>query len=351
MFPSTSASPGPKEAPTAEQFAGCLVGQCLGDALGFIVEGRGPAACQRYVDEALRPVRLAGHRRGRFAIGQYSDDSQLARELVQSFVAHRRFDPADYAGRVAALFAEGRVVGRGRATEEAALRLAGGIPWDEAGTPAPAAGNGSAMRAAPVGLFFSGDPAAMVRAAHDQGRITHQDLRCSAGAVAIAGATALALTEPHVDPARVAARLSEWSRPFDPVLAAALERLPEWVRLPPPAASPQIAAVGVQPAYTDGWEGISPFVTGSVLWSLYAYLRHPDDYWAAVCTAIAVGGDVDTTAAMTGAISGASVGLQNIPERVARLVNDQGTWQYDELVQLAGACRALVIGDGDLGAA
>src|SRR5947209_6579392 len=130
MPPPTSASPGFKEAPTAVQFAGCLVGQCLGDALGFIVEGHGTAACQKYVDEALRPARLAGYRRGRFVIGQYSDDSQLARELIWSFVALKRFDPADYAGRIAALFAEGQIVGRGRATEEAALRLAAGIPWD-----------------------------------------------------------------------------------------------------------------------------------------------------------------------------------------------------------------------------
>jgi ADP-ribosylglycohydrolase len=42
-----------------------------------------------------------------------------------------------------------------------------------------------------------------------------------------------------------------------------------------------------------------------VLWSLYSFLRSPEDYWETVCTAIAVGGDVDTTAAMAGAVSGA----------------------------------------------
>ncbi|HSL00379.1 MAG TPA: hypothetical protein VK869_08580 [Rubrobacteraceae bacterium] len=35
-------------------------------------------------------------------------------------------------------FSEGRIVGRGRATEEAAERLARSVPWAEAGTPAPA---------------------------------------------------------------------------------------------------------------------------------------------------------------------------------------------------------------------
>jgi len=76
-------------------------------------------------------------------------------------------------------------------------------------------------------------------------------------------------------------------------------------------------------------------VTSSVLWSLYAVLRSPADYWEVICTAIAVGGDVDTTAAMAGAISGAAVGLNGIPLEPARLVSDQGEWGYDRLVQLA----------------
>ena len=324
-----------------DRFAGCLVGQALGDALGFIVEGRSPSECAAYVEHALRPRRLLGYSRGRFPIGQYSDDSQLARELVRSFVERRQFDPADYAARIAALFTEGRIVGRGRATEEAAYRIASGVPWQDAGTPAPAAGNGSAMRAAPIGLFFWDDPEAMVAAAHDQGRITHRDPRCSAGAIAIAGATAIVMKEREVHPGSLCSTLSRWTRAFDPVLAEALEDLPRWIRLPPHRAVETIASTGVEPSYTEGWHGISPFVTGSVLWSLYSVLRSPSDYWEVICSAIGVGGDVDTTAAMAGAISGASVGLARIPIEPARLVSDQGEWGYGQLVQLARECHAV----------
>ena len=35
--------------PSRDQFRGCLVGQCLGDALGFPVEGHPPAVCRDYV--------------------------------------------------------------------------------------------------------------------------------------------------------------------------------------------------------------------------------------------------------------------------------------------------------------
>ena len=51
------------------------------------------------------------------------------------------------------------------------------------------------MRAAPIGLFFFDKPHMLIQAAHDQGRITHRDPRCSAGAVAISGAVALVLHE------------------------------------------------------------------------------------------------------------------------------------------------------------
>jgi ADP-ribosylglycohydrolase len=322
-----------------ERFSGCLIGQCLGDALGFPVEGFPPEACAIYVDDTMRvpdAERLA--RRPR-PFGQYTDDSQLARELLQSYAAHGRFDPEDYARRIAAIFTEERIVGRGLATHRAALRLAAGVGWEEAGELPPAAGNGSAMRAGPVGLLFHDDRAQLLRTAHDQGRITHRDPRCAAGSVAIAGAVAIALDDAPVEVTRWARRLADDARPHDAGFADALLRLPEWVALPPDRAVTAIPHRLGQPDSPYHWEGVSPFVVSSVLWSLYAFLRTPDDYWETICTAIAVGGDVDTTAAMAGAISGARLGLARLPLDLARALTDQGTWRYDELVALAHECH------------
>ncbi len=322
-----------------KRYSGSLVGQCLGDALGFVVEGEPPEVCREYVEGTLRTGRAGEYGREPFQFGQYSDDSQLARELLQSYAARGRFDPRDYARRIAMIFVENRIVGRGRATEQAAWRLAAGVPWEEAGTPAPSAGNGSAMRAGPVGLLFFDDPEEMVRAAHDQGRITHRDPRCSAGAVTIAGAVALAVRSGGIGAERFLSQLAEWAAPFEESVAGALRQLEEWVSLPPEEAATFVSGIGRNPDYEgDGWRGISPFVTTSVLWSLYSFLRSPGDYWETVCTAIAVGGDVDTTAAMAGAISGAYLGLDGIPRRWARHVTDRGTWGYDELVELAHHC-------------
>lgn len=327
--------------PHKEQFSGCLVGQCLGDALGFVVEGYPPTVCQRYVAEILKTRRVGESGRGLFPFGQYTDDSQLARELLQSYFSCKRFDPQDYADHIAVIFKEERIVGRGRATDEAAQRLAQGVPWEKAGTPPPSAGNGSAMRAGPIGLIFFDGPQQLIRAAHDQGRITHQDKRCSAGAVAIAGAVALVLQNKTIDIHQVLSQLSEWAKMIESSVASSIQELAEWVSLPPEKAVTFISREGLAPGYLDGWEGISPFVTSSVLWSLYSFLRTPKDYWETICTAISVGGDVDTTAAMAGAISGAYLGLEAIPLQLAHRLTDKGTWGFAELVELAHKCYEL----------
>ena len=323
------------------RYSGSLIGQCLGDALGFIVEGEPPEICRKYVEKTLKAGRVGEYGRTPFPFGQYSDDSQLARELLQSYAECGGFDPREYARRIAMIFVENRIVGRGRATEQAAWRLAAGVPWDEAGTPSPSAGNGSAMRAGPIGLLFSDDPEEMVRAAHNQGRITHRDPRCSAGAVAIAGAVAMAVRGGEIEAGRFLSQLAEWAALFEGSVVDALRQLVEWVPLPPKEVATLVSGIGHNPDYPAEVCGISPFVTTSVLWSLYSFLRSPNDYRETVRTAIAVGGDVDTTAAMAGAISGAYLGLDAIPESWARRVTDRGSWGYDELVGLARRCHEL----------
>ncbi len=136
----------------ADQFSGCLVGQCLGDALGFPVEGSPPDICASYVGQlrTLNVQQTLSTRRN-YACGQYTDDSQLARELMVSYAELGRFDPFDYARRIRSIFSENRIVGRGLATDAAAHRLMAGVAWEEAGTPSPQAGTEP-----PCGLGRSG---------------------------------------------------------------------------------------------------------------------------------------------------------------------------------------------------
>lgn len=329
--------------PHKDQFSGCLIGQCLGDALGFAVEGFSPKACERYVEDILKTGKAGEFGHWPFPFGQYSDDSQLARELMQSYISCKKFDPADYAERIKLIFVEKRIVGFGYSTKEAAKRLCQGISWKESGAPPPSAGNGSAMRAAPIGLFFFDNPQMLIQAAHDQGRITHKDPRSSAGAVAISGAVALVLQEKTINPESFISTIADLAGAIDQGFASELKKLVQWLSLPPEEAVNFILRAGFDADYVDDdeWKGISGFVISSVLWSLYSFLRSPDDYWETICTAIEVGGDVDTTAAMAGAISGAYLGIGAVPSHLTNYLTDRGTWKFDELVELAHKCYEI----------
>ncbi len=325
----------------ADRLAGSILGQALGDALGFVVEAQPHELARVYVQGWLRTGRAGEWPHPQFPFGQYSDDTQLARELLRSYQDSRGWDAAAFAARLAALFDEQRDVGAGRGTRSAALRLLKGVTWRESGTPAPYAGNGAAMRAGQLGLLLTERPP-MCRAAREQATITHLDPRCAAGAAAVARAVAVAGARCPIDNAAFLEDLAGCAEEDDPSVAGAIRNLREWVFLTPERAARHLHESGLDPAHMDRWQGISAFVTPSVLWSLYAFLRSPDDYWETICTAIGVGGDTDTMAAIAGAISGARLGVDALPRHLVDRLNDRGEWGASALVELAHSCAAIV---------
>jgi len=326
---------------TADRLAGSLLGQALGDALGFVVEAQPPEVARVYVQGWLRTGRAGEWSHPQFPFGQYSDDTQLARELLRSFLEAGRWDAATFAARLAGLFQEGRDVGAGRGTRSAARRLLLGVTMRESGTPAPYAGNGAAMRSGPLGLLLP-DRQAMGQAALEQARITHLDPRCGAGAAVVARAVAVAAARLPIDRTAFLEDLADCTEAGETSVAAAVRGLNQWASLAPADAARHLHQSGLDPAHTDRWQGISAFVTPSVLWSLYAFLRSPDDYWETICTAIEVGGDTDTMAAIAGAMSGARLGVAVLPADLVSRLNDRGDWGAQALVDLAESCSAIV---------
>ena len=84
---------------------GCIIGQCAGDALGFPVEGQGRAHTTEYSKQFVRSCKPPIEARGGYLYGQYTDDSQLAREFLISIVDNNgNFVPQDYAEHIASMF-------------------------------------------------------------------------------------------------------------------------------------------------------------------------------------------------------------------------------------------------------
>jgi ADP-ribosylglycohydrolase len=326
--------------PAVEQFHGSLLGLALGDALGAAVEAFPPGVAALYA-ERLGREELPARGPGGWAFGQVTDDTQLSQLLLECIADSGSFDPAVFAARLLAFVESGRLVGGGPATTGAARQLARGVPWHECGMPSPYAGNGAAMRAAPLGVLYRHDPRRLTRVVVDQARVTHHDSRAIAGAVAVAWASAIASRRDPIVPGDFLGEVAEAVEAVDSGFSETLRAIAPWVKLSPAAAAASLVEQGLEPEALAGWQGISSFVVSSVCWSLLSFLRHPDDWWEAVRGAIAVGGDTDTLASMTGAIAGARSGEAALPPRLLTHLSDAGQGVADGLRRLAERLRQL----------
>ena len=298
-----------------DKFRATLLGCAVGDALGFPFEGAPPELVARVPElaEDFRP-----RPRGKYAKGQYTDDTQMTLALAASIAEEGKVDGRAVANRFAALWRDGIILEAGETTSEAMGRVLEGKPWMSTGAEVGLAGNGAAMRASPIGLWNCDDLSKIARDAEVQGVITHKDPRSLAGAAALAAAVAMALEEGEVQPRRFLRFVADAAGAFSPEFSEVIHGLGRLLGWEVRSAVACIARLGLRPEETPDWPGISPFVVPSVAMAIYAFLREPNDFRAALQLALRAGGDVDTTGAMCGALSGAHLGLAGIPARLRK---------------------------------
>jgi ADP-ribosyl-[dinitrogen reductase] hydrolase len=161
------------------------------------------------------------------------------------------------------------------------------------------------MRAPILGACFALDPDRIEPAVCASTRMTHTDPRAEEGALAIALAAAYAATRSasEIDPACVLAsirertRCEELRRRLD-LVEAALAR----------GDSPLDFALSIRCG-----DGVSGFILDTVPAALFAWLSSPGDARRAIEMVIVMGGDADSTGAITGGLAGASVGASGLP--------------------------------------
>jgi len=168
---------------TLDQVEGCLLGLALGDALGAPHEGG-------VLERAF--WRLIGRTRG--GAMRWTDDTQMSIDLAESLLARGTLDPDDLAQRFAASYRWNRGYGPGAA--RVLKRIARGADWRTANRsvyPSGSFGNGAAMRAPVMGLFYSGRPDEFEAAVRLSAEVTHTHPLGIEGAVLLATATRAAL--------------------------------------------------------------------------------------------------------------------------------------------------------------
>ncbi|HEU0031421.1 MAG TPA: ADP-ribosylglycohydrolase family protein [Kofleriaceae bacterium] len=278
-----------------DRIRGLLLGTAVGDSLGLPREGLSPERARRVYRGPLRQRFVLGR-------GMLSDDTEHACMTAQALLVAGD-DPRRF-GTVLARKLRWWLLGLPAAIGWGTLRalVRSWLGWSPATSGVRSAGNGPVMRAPIIGAWC--DDVAQVAAFVDASTaITHRDPRARAGALAIAIAAHHAVHATQLDAAAVLDDIRR--RIDDPELLAALVEVERALVLD---HSP------VQLAGSLGLErGVTGYVHHTVPVCLHAWLRSPHDVRRVITDVIELGGDTDTTAAIAGALVGASAGAASIP--------------------------------------
>ena len=225
-----------------------------------------------------------------------------------------------YRRRVRKALATGEIVGAGPVAHRAVKRLMQGIGWRGAAQADDLPLNGAAMRIGPIGLWHCDRQDRLADDVELASIVTHRHPLAVTGAIAVATAVAYAVTAREIETSSFLDAVHRSVENRSGEFASHLHQLGDRLHLDEAAALAAIVEVCHSPK-VPGF-GVPALAEPTVLASLYAFLRHPDDYVATIDCALRVGGDVDTIAAIAGAISGAHNGIGAIPSVLVTGVKD-----------------------------
>jgi poly(ADP-ribose) glycohydrolase ARH3 len=290
---------------TESAFKGCLAGLALGDALGAPFEGLGPPLSEGLYAflKNLPPVL------------RYTDDTEMAIGVAESLARCGGFDAEHMALRFAENFNPRRGYGPGTIAVLGMIKR--GVPWQDANRavfPEGSFGNGAAMRAAPIGLFFAKDPEKLREVTFGASSTTHAHPLAKEGALLITHSVSAILG--GKGNAEILDGLSNAVESDD--YRERLRTIREFLGHPV-SAETVIERLGH-----------SVLAHESAPTALYAFMREGDDYLNTIKYCISLGGDTDTICAMAGALSGTKLGIEGIPAELVQRLEDK-----DKILRLA----------------
>lgn len=243
--------------------------------------------------------------------GQFSDDTQMSQMVAQSLVDKGDFDPKDLSERYVDWIVSKRARGYGKTTLLAVHNLIQGKHWSESGIQG-SYGNGTAMRAAPFGVYYRDDLSKLISVCKVDSAITHASEEAEAGSITIGVAAALAV-----------------QGDTDRLLDRILEVIPDSkVKIALNGLGALVDADHIDAKMALQFMGTKADVRETVPAALYCFLKF-DNYHDAVVAAIRAGGDTDTTAAIVGALFGAKLGMQGIDRSFYTVEDFEGLVELD----------------------
>lgn len=260
-----------------QSIAGCLAGGAIGDCLG------GPFENQ----QREKPVSSYSW--------SLSDDSQLTLATSESLIKKKGVDPAHIAQTMADWFKRGRITKVGAATLKSLVELNSGGHWALVGRKGEfAAGNGAAIRMAPLAFFCNCETTIGRRLVRDIARITHHHEEAYIGALAIV----LAIQASFKKDLRLSALCSKLPD------SRVRDRIIQLSSVYKNTSLPEIA----------NEFGNSGYVVDSVPLAIITAKKilNTSNFKECLISVTHAGGDSDSIASMAGQISGTALGLDNI---------------------------------------
>lgn len=296
-----------------DHYLGCVFGLALGDALGAPYEGG-------VVERLL--WKLIG--RTPEGLPRWTDDTQMTLDIAHSLLAVGILDQNELARRFADSYHWSR--GYGPSTARLLKRIRRGEPWQQASTaiyPSGSFGNGAAMRASILALYFHDDLWTLTQETRRSAEITHAHPLAIEGALLMAISTHLLLNRASIEAIITHLQPCCSSPEFHSRLQIAQDWLSSERRTKPKEVASRLG------------NGMTAHT--SVITAIYVALYHLRAPFAEMLKFVRdCKGDVDTIGAMAGTLWGACNGASTL---LAIPVE-----QHDELervaLQLFNRCSA-----------
>lgn len=304
-----------------------LIGLACGDAMGQQFETK------QWNDPAI--LNWDGKSYGisefhKLKAGAYTDDTHMAIKLSEALLEKTwSFCPKTTAEKYLEWYTGPNFVGAGQTTRKALENLKNGMPWFESGE-VGALGNGTAMRVAPLGVFYKDEPGRLIKAAKLDAIITHDSHEAQQGSIAISMGVALLLNGVKREEILESLRhILESSRLLDNInLIATNKTIHDSLKnkendriLDRNGGNRVISQLILGNKYT---------VIEAVARAFYVFVA-TRSFEEAIELSIRGGGDTDTVAAMVGALCGAYYGLDGISSSyINSLENHDKILELDE---------------------
>lgn len=294
------------------KFRGSLLGALIGDVIGAVVEAESPGYIRKTyksIEDILSVTEVPELVGPPWRVGRYTDDTEMMIAVADWLIEDALLSPCELLRRFVKGYDPSRRYGSG--TERILHAFPGNEnQWQSLSTmmfPQGSYGNGSAMRVAPVGLFFHQDFAKLVSAGIASSMPTHSHPLAYQGAVLQSCAVAAAVRMEVIDVTG-----------FFRILRVGLSKFQDRGQ---DTSKFEAAIDVVERGIRDGTAvdvmanklGTGIAALEAVPMAIFCFLSNRRSFPGTIRAAVFAGGDTDTIAAMAGAIAGAHLGDQAIP--------------------------------------